>query len=88
LGKYDGTRYLKRTKARAVHHCDRCNDLIEPGEYYYAETQKDRFLHSLHAKRLCSECYEKDGNQLLSTKAKKKREIGGSTSLRDFFSGM
>jgi len=65
-----------------------CDGTMEPGEYYYAETQKDKFLYSLHAKRFCSKCYEEYGNQLLSIEAKKRREIGGSTSLRDFFSGM
>jgi len=84
LGKYDHIKYLKKTKARTVHHCDRCNDLIEPDEYYYAETEKDRFLHSLHAKRFCSKCYEKDGNQLLSTKRKEEHEIDRSPSLTDF----
>ena len=85
MGRYDRIKYLKKTKARTVHHCDRCSDLIEPGEYYYAETQKDRFLHSLHAKRFCSKCYEEYGNQLLSIKGKKEHGISKSLSLRDFF---
>jgi len=85
LGKYDQTRYLKKTKARTEHQCDMCNKLIEAGEYYYAENQKDIFLYSLHAKRYCSECYGKYGDQLLSMKKSKKHRINKSHPLRNFF---
>ena len=66
LGKYNRIKDLKKTKARTFQQCDVCNRTIEPGEYYYAETQKDKFLHALHAMRFCSKCYEKDDAQLLS----------------------
>ena len=66
LGKYDRIRSLKKTKARTFQQCDLCNRTIEPGEDYYAETQKDKFLPSLDAMRFCSKCYEKDDAQLLS----------------------
>lgn len=85
LGKYDQTRYLKKTKARTIHQCDMCNAKIELGEHYYAETQKDRFLHSLHAECFCSKCYEKYGDELLSIEKKKRHEMIKSRSLRDFF---
>ena len=65
LGKYDQNKHLKKTKARTFQKCDVCNGTIEPREY--VETEKDKFLHSLHAMRFCSECYEKDNAQLLST---------------------
>jgi len=86
LGKYNQIKYLKKTKARTVHQCDMCNGTIEPGEYYYAETQKDKFLHSLHAKRFCSRCYEKYGDRLLSIKTEKKQHaLSKSHSLENFF---
>jgi len=71
LRKYNQIEYLKKTKARTIHECDMCKGTIEPGEYYYAETQKDKFLHSLHAKSFCSKCYEKYDNRLLSMKREK-----------------
>jgi protein-arginine kinase activator protein McsA len=85
LGKYDKTKYLKKKKARTVHQCNQCNRTIEPEEYYYAETQKDNFLQSLHAKHFCSECYEKFGAQLLSIKRKRKQHELESRSLENFF---
>jgi len=85
LGKYDQNKYLKKTKARTVHQCNQCNCTIEPEEYYYAETQKDKFLQSLHAKRFCSKCYEKFGDQLLSIKRKRKQRALNSRSLENFF---
>jgi hypothetical protein len=85
LGKYDQAKYLKKTKARAVHQCNMCNGAIEPGKYYYAETQKDRFLHSLNAECFCSKCYEKYGDQLLFIRRNKKRETNKSLSLSHFF---
>jgi len=75
LEKYDQIKYLKKTKARVAHQCHMCNGTIEPGEYYYAETEKNKFLHSLHAKRFCSRCYEEYGDQLLSIKKQTKHEI-------------
>ena len=85
MGKYNQTKYLKKTKARTVHQCDMCNGIIEPEEYYYVETQRDRFLHSLHAKHFCSKCYEKHGNQLLEIGRKRRPEIKKSRPLEDFF---
>ncbi|MHC3128643.1 MAG: hypothetical protein IBV52_01015 [Candidatus Bathyarchaeota archaeon] len=86
MGKYDQTKYLKKKKARTVHQCDLCNRTIEPEEYYYAETQKDKFLHFLHAKHFCSECYEKFGDQIFSIKRKRKqRALNKSRSLENFF---
>lgn len=65
MSKYDNLKYFKKTKARACHVCMKCGKQIFPGDYYYAERLKDRFLHSLHMKKLCIECYEgtKPGGQ-------------------------
>jgi protein-arginine kinase activator protein McsA len=68
MGKYNQNKYLKKTKARTIHHCDLCNRVIESGEHYYVETQEDKFLQFLNAKHFCSECYKQHGNQLLSIK--------------------
>jgi hypothetical protein len=84
LGKYEQTKYLKKTKARTFHQCDLCAGTIEPTEYYYAETQ-DRFLQSLHAMHFCSKCYEKFGVQLLNMKQKKTNKKSDSKPLNDFF---
>jgi hypothetical protein len=84
MGKYDNLRYLKKTKARTTHRCDTCNNQIMPGEYYYIETINDKFLHSLHAKRFCAECYKKRGEQLLNPKDGKKSEARKSGPLNNF----
>jgi len=49
-------------KARTRHVCHKCSGVIEPGETYYREGYpegKDRFLGSLHGRKLCRHCYEK-----------------------------
>jgi len=65
MRKYDHLKILKKTKARVHHICVKCGNKIEPGEIYYREYINDRFLHILHAKKYCSSCYEKYGEQLL-----------------------
>lgn len=65
------SKYLKRTKARTVHQCDCCGEVIT-NEYYYRETVNDKFLQSLHARSFCVKCYEKFGNKLLTSKGKGK----------------
>lgn len=59
MSKYDHLKYLKKTKARVEHQCFQCGELISAGDFYYAEDLKDRFLHSLHKKKFCKNCYEK-----------------------------
>jgi len=65
MGKYDGLKFLKQTKARINHICSNCGREIESGNFYYAETIKDRFLQSLHAKKFCEDCYKEFGDKLL-----------------------
>ena len=64
--KYDT--YLKKVKARTNHTCLFCSKEIIPGDFYYRETNVDKFLQTLHAKKFCSECYEKYGEKLLRKK--------------------
>jgi len=59
MGKYNHLTFLKQVKARTLHICHDCGKEILPGETYYREDIKDRFLHSLHAKKYCSYCYNK-----------------------------
>jgi len=65
MGKYNQLKFLKKTKARVNHICSNCGKEIESGSFYYAETIKDKFLHSLHAKKFCKNCYEKFGDKLI-----------------------
>ena len=68
MNKYDNLRILKKTQARTNHKCYNCGGLINPGDFYYAEKLKDVFLHTLHNKKFCSDCYKKYGDNLLSKK--------------------
>ena len=65
MGKFDDLKTLKKTKARTAHRCSNCGAGIAPSESYYKEHLTDRFLHSLHAKEYCGECFEKHGDGLL-----------------------
>lgn len=77
MSKYDKIKTLKETKATATHQCDYCGKIIESGDIYYPEKVKDKFLHFLHNKKFCSECYEKYGEDLLKmeTKQNKKKKL-------------
>ena len=65
MSKYNKLKFLKKTKARVNHICENCSKEIESGGFYYKETVRNRFLHSLHAKKFCAECYEKFGDKLI-----------------------
>ncbi len=58
MSKYDNLTFFKKTKAMANHTCMKCGQQISVGDFYYAENIKDKFLHSLHRKKVCSKCYE------------------------------
>jgi ribosomal protein L40E len=58
VSKADSLKEFKKTMARTSHICMKCGTQITAGDYYFKEYMKDRFLHSLHAKKLCSKCYE------------------------------
>lgn len=65
MGKYDNFKFLKRTKARVEQQYRKCGQLIKVGDFYYVEELKDRFLHSLHRKKFCCDCYRKHGEKLI-----------------------
>ena len=52
-----------RHNARVGHICSVCGNIIRPGEVYYQQGPKDRFLQFLYAKKVCLKCYEK-GNPI------------------------
>jgi len=59
ISKYDNIKFFKKTNARMNHVCIECGQQIDAGDFYYAEEIRDKFLHSLHGKKLCKNCYEK-----------------------------
>lgn len=66
MGKFNNLKILKKTKARTSHQCNICGKIINQGDYYYKEHIKDKFLHSLNAKKFCNECYNKFGDRLIN----------------------
>jgi len=72
MSKYDQLKYLKKTKARVVHQCGYCGEIIPAGEYYYREALNDKFLQFLHARSFCVKCYGQFGEALLTNKSKRK----------------
>lgn len=83
MGKFSNLKYLKKTKARTLHQCSLCSGDINIGEYYYLETIENKFLHSLHTKRYCSQCYSEYGDKLLSLKL--KEDTTNEVSLLKYF---
>ena len=47
--------------------CIFCNKTIPPNEIFYAEEGNTEHIHSLVARKFCSECYIKHGEQPLLT---------------------
>jgi hypothetical protein len=68
MSKYDSLKVLKQTKARVDHDCASCGHSIPKGEIYYREHIADKFLHSLHARKYCTRCFEKHSDALLKSK--------------------
>ncbi len=59
MSKYNNLKFLKPTKAIKEHQCNLCGNIIKKEEVYYSEEIKNKFLYSLHGKKLCKNCYEK-----------------------------
>lgn len=58
MGKNDSLKFFKETKDRANHICSNCGQQINAGDIYFPEENMDKFLHSLHRKKLCKGCYQ------------------------------
>lgn len=65
MGKYAKLKTLKKTKSRTYHICNNCGNEIKPEDFYFKEHIEDRFLHALHAKKFCNDCFEKHGDTLI-----------------------
>lgn len=65
MGKYNSLKIIKMTKARKHHLCSKCGQEISPGENYYKEQIRDKFIHTLNLRKYCQLCYERYGIQLL-----------------------
>jgi len=59
-----GTR-LVRTRALENEVCSFCRRRIEKGEWFYREEGINFHLHSLIARRVCEDCYQKYGEKIL-----------------------
>ena len=60
------THLVKKT-AKDQQVCTNCNSIIPAGNIYHLEEGIDQHLHSLIARRFCSECYAKYGEKKLLT---------------------
>ena len=58
------TRLVKKT-AKSQKVCTKCKKIIPTGEVYHLEGGIEQHLHSLLARRFCSECYGKFGQKKL-----------------------
>lgn len=56
---------LKKKIAREKKVCTNCGKTISVGETYHLEEGIEEHLHSLIARRFCSECYAKYGEKKL-----------------------
>ncbi len=65
MSKYDNAKFLKETKARIAHICDKCGKQIESGEIYYPESIEKINAPGIKLKKFCKDCYQKYGDKLL-----------------------
>ena len=57
--------HLVKKQSTAPKVCTSCNNKISPGELYHLEKGVNEHLHSLIARKFCSTCYTKYGEQML-----------------------
>jgi hypothetical protein len=56
MGKYNGLKFLKETKARYSYTCERCEEKIRKGEIYYSESIGRVNAPGIKLKRFCYKC--------------------------------
>jgi hypothetical protein len=63
--------HLIKKVAKFPKYCTQCDNEIETGEAYHQEEGVEQHLHSLIARRFCSDCYAKYGERKLLSGVKK-----------------
>ena len=63
--------HLIKKVAKFPKFCTQCDKEIEIGEAFHLEEGVEQHLHSLIARRFCSDCYAKYGEQKLLSGIKK-----------------
>jgi hypothetical protein len=65
MSKYDSLKFLKKTKARISHICDKCGHEINAGEIYYGESIGRVNAPRIKLNKFCNKCFQNYGNDLL-----------------------
>lgn len=66
MSKYDSLKFLKETRAKIPHTCDRCGKVIAAKEIYYPESIGRVNAPHIKLKKFCKKCFKKYGNKLLT----------------------
>ena len=66
MSKYNSLKFLKETKARISHTCDKCGYEIKKGEIYYPESIGRVNAPGIKLRKFCTNCYAKHGEKLLA----------------------
>lgn len=65
MSQYDSLKFLKETKARIPHICEKCSKEIRKGEIYYSESIGRINAPRIKLKKFCYKC----GKELLNEKS-------------------
>jgi len=65
MSKYNSLKFLKETRARISHNCDKCREEIKKGEIYYSESIGRVNAPGIKLKKFCKNCYQEHGDKLL-----------------------
>ena len=66
MDKYHSLKFLKETKARIPHICNKCGGEIKTKEIYYPESIGRVNAPGIKLEKFCKNCFEKYGNQLIT----------------------